>query len=82
MVLNDAIRTAEEHLNTVVKSKYAQPRDRWVVVEDCVQDQGDSWLLHYQSETFLTTDDISYALAGNQPLRVSKDGRILGFQAS
>ncbi len=75
-----AIAIAEQHLNEVIRSPYDSPvGDRWVISMENIQDCGDYWLMHYQSEMYLKTENPSYLLAGNLPINISKTGKILGF---
>jgi hypothetical protein len=76
--LDEAIVVAERHLNeTVRKPQDSVPGDFWVVSRENVTDLGDYWLMHYQSALYLQTGSLSYLLAGNLPLRISKAGIIM-----
>lgn len=78
--LNDAIRIVELHLNEVVRNAYdSPPGDSWVVTKANIQEHGDYWLMPYQSKLYWDTENPSYLLAGNHPLKISKSGNVLGF---
>jgi len=78
--LVQAIEIAERYLNESVRDSCNSVQgDRWIVSAEKVVDCGEYWKFHYQSAMYLNTDNLSYLLAGNLPLRVSKTGEVLGF---
>jgi hypothetical protein len=78
--LVQAIEIAERYLNESVRDSFNSVQgDRWVVSAEKAVDCGEYWKFHYQSAMYLSTDNPSYLLVGNLPLRVSKTGEVLGF---
>jgi hypothetical protein len=78
--LVQAIEIAEHYLNESVKDPHDPVQgDRWVVSKEKIIDCDEYWIFHYQSAMYLSTENPSYSLAGNLPLRVSKKGEVLGF---
>lgn len=65
-----AKKLALAHLNM----QPTQSEDRVVLIEDRTITKPYGWIFFYDSERFLNTEDISYALAGNAPIVVLKDG--------
>lgn len=80
--LETAISVAEHYLNEVMRNPYDAPKnDRWVISLDKIYEREGYWIFHYQSELYLKTGNLSYLLAGNLPLKISRaNGEILGFE--
>jgi hypothetical protein len=56
--------------------------DKYLIVEQSTIEYNFGWLFFYESEKFITTGKISYALAGNGPLFVDKNGKITELDSS
>jgi len=81
--LKQAACIAERYLNEFVRTSYnSPPDDKWVVLVESAVDCGEYWMFHYQSAMYLSAGKLSYLLAGNLPLKISKMGDVLGFGAS
>jgi hypothetical protein len=78
--LDDAIRMAESHLNEKTREPHVFGDCRFVVERELIRDCGDHWIMFYQSDRYLQSQDIRDALVGNMPLKIRKaDAKILGF---
>jgi hypothetical protein len=79
--LENAIEIAEKYLNEAVKDRVVFNDCQFVVERNLIKELNDYWIFYYQTDKFLETNDLSRALVGNIPLKVSKtNGEILGFE--
>ena len=55
---------------------------RWVIVDTATIEKPFGWVFFYNSERFLATGDVIYALAGNGPVFVNKHTESVDFFGS
>lgn len=73
-----ALRLAQSYLDRLAFSEVESGDffDRRIVIKDSVRHQDDGWLVFYNSERYIKNGDINYALAGNFPIFVDKNGKL------
>jgi hypothetical protein len=76
--LESAYEIAENHLNLEIRDLAVFPNTKFVIERDLTQLHDEFWVFFYQSDRYLSTDDIRDALVGNLPIKVSKSGVYLG----
>ena len=69
MILQDALRIAQDFLDRVVRHEH----DLEIVIASCSEDDRD-WRFGYNTRAFLEEGDVASSLVGNGPVVVPKSG--------
>jgi hypothetical protein len=73
------IQDARSIVEAYIENNLIPPKgDRYIIVEDAVDEEEDGWYFPYQTEKYLKTLDINFSVVGNWPIFVSKDGSFVG----
>ena len=73
------IQDARSIVESYIEDNLIPPKgDRYIIVEDAVDEEEDGWYFPYQTEKYLKTLDINFSVVGNWPIFVSKDGSFVG----
>ncbi len=67
----DALRIAVEYLG---RPDGLPPEDEWIVVDEDTIERSWGWVLFHTSKLWRETGEIRYAVAGNAPLIVEREG--------
>lgn len=74
-----AIIIAQEYINNNLKDGHSSGDDMFIIERDFITETDEYWEMHYQSKKYLETGSISFALAGNLPIKISKCGKVITF---
>lgn len=77
--IEKAIIIAQEYINNNLNDSHSSGDDIFIIERDFITEKEEYWEMHYQSKKYLETGSISFALAGNLPIKISKFGKVLGF---
>lgn len=69
-------KEAEKLAMSYIKESYSLEGDELVLEDDSTIERVFGWVFFYNSETFIKTKDVRYALVGNAPIVVTKAGKL------
>lgn len=72
MILDEAEKLALAYINKIGKI-----RDEIIITDRYKVNDTSSWVFFYDSRRWIENREISYALAGNAPIIVTDEGRII-----
>ncbi len=79
ITLDQAIEIAEIYLNGEIRDAGLFKDSLFVIERDLTRGFDDYWIFFYQTDSYLRSGDVLDALVGNLPIKISKDGVVMGF---